>query len=197
MKTAFKINQTLHYLSIGLWVGALMGFVFAATSMFAISKQYDVAVGIAPFNNPAFAKHSADILAGSMVIRTMLLLQYLQVICAVVLIVTTFLHSTIFSRWMYPRLFGKRNLLRIALVIVSVAIMAVAQFVIFPHMQDLYQTMYNPDLSAAAQASARQAFDSHHALSQNLTTVMVVLLIITAFLTSFTQKHDALDLDQD
>lgn len=186
--TLFRLNRALHQLALGTWFGALAAFVIAAINIFTTVPLYHPTIHLAPFDNPAFAAHTTDILAGGIVIHILWMLACLQGICAFLLVLTTILDATLFADYLRRGRRSIPHLARLVLVAAIVVIFAVNHAWIMPRMGSLRGTMYNPQQPPAARAQARDRFDQLHAASEKITTGQAGMLLITLFLGPFVSQ---------
>jgi uncharacterized membrane protein len=155
---AMSVLRFFMLLALVIWIGGIIFFAAAvAPTVFKVLPT----------------RH----LAGAVVTRSLGILHWMGIVCAIVFLITSMLNSY------YTRGGAHPFALRHVLVYMMLALTVVSQFVVSAKMAALRAAMGEIDLVPAADAR-RIAFNQLHAWSTRLEGAVLVLGLIVLFLTA-------------
>jgi hypothetical protein len=151
-----KFLSDIRLLLIGLWLGASVFFVGVAQAAFAVLPQKD--------------------LAGSVVGRSLSIVDYAGIVIAAVLILTSMLGSARVNKlWLWVERF---------LLLVVGAACAVEEFVLGFWMSSIRSQITGPIENAAADDPLKLRFDQLHQYSEWVLMAAMIAALITFFIIS-------------
>lgn len=164
----FRLSVAVYYLLLGVWLGALVGFVITAIQVFDTVRDYSPTLNQLPDSAEALTQRAPDILAGGIVGQVLGALAVLEIICAVGLVALAIVQCTIFRGRLRGGVRGKANLGRLGLLAVAILALALHLGWIAPRIKELRRTMYNPQTTQAERDQARHRFEFHHTASERV-----------------------------
>ncbi len=185
MKTlGFRLTQAAYWLSIGVWLGALIMMAVAAGITFVTVKQYQPTLGAAPYDQLTDVE-PYRILAGGIVGNILHGLAVVQVACALVILVCVSLQVSVYGHQL--RRHGRHwaNFLRLLLLVFPLIAVTADQTVVTPNIWQARQTMYDPAQPPAEREAARAMFDRLHPLSERMVGVSALALAAAAMISAF------------
>ncbi|MCC7147345.1 MAG: hypothetical protein IT443_12940 [Phycisphaeraceae bacterium] len=181
--TGFRLTQAAYWLSLGLWVGALVAVAIAAAVIFKTIRAHEPTIGIEPYRQ--LPERAGDILAGAAVGQTLRALAILQRGCAVVLVICVVLQCAFFADRLAGGAGGWRNVLRVGLLALPMMILMVDLWLVSPRIWTLRGAMYDPQRTPEARALFRVRFMFWHQTSERLVGSAAVLLVAATVASSF------------
>lgn len=181
----FRISVGGWWLSVGIWLGAMIMLAIAAAAVFRTVRSFDPVIGISGYESLAPSAVSAaeggnrhaDIIAGAAVGRTLRALAKLQVICAVVAVVCLAAQTTVFARALAGGAWGWPNVLRMVFVGLPVLILVADLYVVSPRVWQWREKMFDSAATTEQRAQARAAFQQAHHLNENMYKAATLLLV--------------------
>lgn len=153
-----RIVNGIYYTFAGLWFGAMVMLAISAAVTFKTVRA----------QMPAAEPAAQNIFAGNIVGNLIDALAVVQMICAVVIVVCIILQSTAFS---YQLKRGMVNYLRVALLLVPVALLAFDRLHVNPTIR-----IHRAAMVETNDADAKAAFDQYHTLAERLGGATTFLL---------------------
>jgi hypothetical protein len=190
--TGLRATEGIYYLALGVWLGAIVMLAIAAAVTFKTMRAYDPILQTAPYSAPQLQDRAAPILAGAIVGNSLRVLAVLQVSCAVVIGLCVLAQCAIFAEYLRGGVAGRANLLRLALVILPMALLAVELTVISPRIWQQREIMYDPGESEAAREQALTTFRRHHLLSEQIMGAAGLALAGAILVSPFALRHSDL-----
>ena len=185
----FRLLQSIYWLLLGTWFGAIVMLIVSAGLMFATMRTYHPSIGIEPFNQ--FPDRATDILAGATVGHVLMGLAAIQAICAAGVICCTTLQCTMFTDRIVDGVMGWRNLLRIVLLIGPILLLVSDVWIITPQIWHHREAMYDTNAVESARFVARERFDRLHKLDERVVGGAATMLLAAIFVSSFTLHSDS------
>jgi len=186
-----KLVEGLYYLLLGVWVGLMVGFVLAAIAAFGVLPGYQPALGVEPYNDPAFADRAGQVLAGSVVNRLMSMITVLQWGIAVAVGLCLALQGLFAKRWGHGSAFRIANLARVLLIVAAVTMLAYGQWQLNPAMQSLRLDMYRLQHTPTQRQEAQRTFDRLHLQSERLGTATTASLALALLVSPWALRRPA------
>lgn len=177
--TLFRINQALYHTFLGVWLGAMVMLVLAATAAFAFvtGPETTVQATIEGFRSPLTGSDANGWVAGGIVGTAIARLEVLQLVCFAVVGLATAAQCTLFRARLATGATSPRNLLRMLLLLGPVAIVAFNLAVVGPGIDEHRSAKYDPATEPQARATAEAAFDRYHGLSTRTYGAATLLLL--------------------
>lgn len=196
---AWRTVQGLYWLTLGIWLGALVMLVIAAAATFHTVSEYQPILPAHPAHEPVTSVRAVNTLAGAIVGKSLDNLRWMQWICAIATMVCLVLQSTVIANRRLSISGQWINTLRIVLVMMPVLILVADTAVISPKMKQERKSMHDLTQPSPQIERARHAFDRYHDLSQRLFTVQLVMLgcaaLASAFVPDGAKTHAAASRD--
>lgn len=181
---AFRVVQGFYWLGLGAWFGGLVMLAITAAITFRTVREFQPTLQ-PPYDEPGLAEHADSILAGGIVGNVLHGLAAMQIVCAAFVGACVVLQCTVFKPQLVGGPTGRANLLRIALIALSVGVLAVDQLAISPRIWAQRDLMYNLDQPAAVREEAHATFDKLHKLDERVVGASVWMLAAAAFVSAF------------
>ncbi len=175
----FRFVQGVYWLFLGTWFGAIVMLVVSAAIIFKTVRGYEPTIQAAPYNE--FPDKAADILAGGTVGQILAGLAVIQLVCAATVLLCAVVQSTVFADRVVGGVTGWLNVLRIALLLGPMVILAADQLLITPRLGQHRQIMYDAKQPESARAAARQQFDHLHELDERVVGLAAIMLLAAIF----------------
>jgi hypothetical protein len=175
--TGFRVAQSLYWVSLGTWFGAMVMIFLAARSTFAVLPTFQPSINAPPYNHPALAEAAPRILAGAVNGDALRKLGRLAIACAVVSLACVVIQCTAGSPWLERGGRHWANYLRIALIVLPTAILAFDALVFEPRILKQRDVIYSPDLTAEQRQQERRTFGKLHGVSMLLATAATASLL--------------------
>ncbi|BAM04600.1 hypothetical protein [Phycisphaera mikurensis] len=174
-----RINQALYQLFLGVWFGAMVMLVLAATAAFGFVRdpQTTLLVQVEGFGAPLTGSAARGWVAGGIVGAALRRLEILQLICFAGVAAATVLQCTLFRARLAARPASKRNGLRIFLLVVPAAIVLFNLAVVAPGIDANRSMKYDPAAEASRAQAADEAFAFYHGLSTKTYGVSTLMLL--------------------
>jgi hypothetical protein len=166
----------VYWLGLGAWLGALVMLAVAAAITFKTTRQVSPLLVQPEYNLPESAGQGSNILAGLIVGNVIKGLAAVQVICAVLVFAGVAAQG--WTARQAIKAWPKLNRLRVGLLIVPLAALAVSMGYIMPRMWEERTAMYNPELTQDVRKEARARFDGLHKMSERSVGAGAVCLIL-------------------
>lgn len=163
---AARLNNGLHYLALGTWFGAIVMLAIGAAATFQTVRAYDPILNIEPWNQPELAGRAPVVLAGAIVGASLNGLKVVQIICAIFVLATLITQHTLFRTYLTCRITSFRNLIRLALASVPIAVLLLNIFWITPNVLAHRDAMWDMSAPETTREMSRQKFDRFHKLSE-------------------------------
>ncbi|MCX5658966.1 MAG: hypothetical protein NTW19_04500 [Planctomycetota bacterium] len=186
----FRVVQGFYWLGLGAWFGGLVMLAITAAITFRTVREYQPTIENWPQYQPAMAEHDAPILAGGIVGNVLHGLAAMQIVCAAFVGGCVVLQCTVFKKQLVGGPTGRANLLRVALVVLPVGVLAADQLVISPRIWTQREAMYDSDQPEAVRTEAHAEFDRLHKLDERVVGVSVWLLAGAVFASTFAFKTE-------
>jgi hypothetical protein len=183
--TGFRIVQSIYWLSLGTWFGAMVMIFLAARSSFAVLPPYQPSIGAPPYNHPALADVAPRILAGAVNGAALRKLGVLQLICAATVVLCVLLQCTSGSAWLERGGRHWANYLRIGLIVLPIAILSLDALALERRIHAQRDVIYNPNLSPEQRVRERATFGKLHGISMLLATTAALSLMGAILVSSF------------
>ncbi len=188
--TAFRLTQSVYWLSLGTWFGAIVMLIVCAVATFGTVREYQPTLGVQPYNNPAMSDRAPAILAGAIVGNALNGLTKVQLICGVAAVICVVLQCTLFADRLAGGITGWVNLLRIVLIISPLVLLAVDTLGIRPALLHQRQTMYDPQQPEHTLQEAKAKFDQLHRRDEQLVAATALVLLAAVTVSSFVLHSD-------
>ncbi len=182
---AFRIVQGFYWLGLGIWLGALVMLAIMAAVTFRTVRELKPSINAPPYNNPALAERAPVIIAGNIVGNSLRALAVLQLICAVMVVMCLILQCSLFADQLRGGVGGWVNLLRVALVVMPIFILALDANVITPRIWAQRTVMFDVSQAVEVRARAQAVFDRLHKLDERVVGASVWLLMGAVFVSAF------------
>lgn len=187
-----RLTVGTYWLALGTWLGAMIMLALAAAATFHVSREMNVTVPLLEYAPSHLAGRDAEVLGGNIVGRMIDHLSVLQMVCAVLIFITLLFQLTVFRATLHLRAGSAGNVLRVLLLVAALGLLKADRIYINPAVHEHRTRLYEPDLTDAEYADAREAFDTYHHLSENVGKATVFVLI-GAMLTSAFALHPRRD----
>ena len=175
----FRVNQALYQTFLGVWLGAMVMLVLAATAAFGFVKdpQTTLLAQVDGFGGPLTGSAANGWVAGGIVGKALGRLEVLQLVCFAVVGVATLLQCTVFRARLAAAPASKRNGLRVFLLVVPALIVLFNWVVVAPGIDANRAMKYDPAADPVAAEAADEAFAVYHGLSTKSYGVSTLMLL--------------------
>ncbi|MEM1446179.1 MAG: hypothetical protein AAGF84_09005 [Planctomycetota bacterium] len=177
----FRLVQSVYGLLLGLWVGAMVMVVVAATAAFGYIRGLDgiLMVSLAGWSEPLVDSGAEGFLAGGFVGAMLGRLVVVQLICAVGLALCVLAQFLWFPSALIGGRESKRQGVRVFLLAVPAAIVVFNMIVVSPGVDRWRDAKYDPPEGwSASQIEAAEAnFEVYHQLSTRTYGVSTLMLL--------------------
>lgn len=181
----FRVTQAGYSLALGVWVGALVMLGLTAITAFGVIPRYEPVLMAPPFGEPAFEGRGGTVLAGAVVNASLMKLAHLGLAAVAVAAACVAAQTLLFPDRLVKRGRSASNTIRVLLLAILAALVLYERFDLGPALREQLATMYDPDASSAARASARVVFDMLHTRSELLHRALLLLaasaLVVSPF----------------
>ncbi|MEM8782665.1 MAG: hypothetical protein AAGE65_07375 [Planctomycetota bacterium] len=191
----FRLVQSVYVLLLGLWVGAMVMVVVAATASFGFVRGLDgvLLVSLAGWSDPLVDSAAEGFLAGGFVGAMLARLAVLQLVCAAGLAACVAAQFGWFPSALIGGRGSKRQGVRVFLLAVPACIVAFNVLVVTPGIDRHRDAKYDPGTPPEQAAVAEQSFELFHALSTRTYGVSTLMLIGALAMTPWCLKEPAED----
>lgn len=183
---SFRVSVAGWWLSVGVWLGAIIMLALAAAAVFRVVRDFDPTIGIAgyeafaPSSSTALAAEGAnrhaDVIAGAVVGRSLTALAVLQRICAAAAVICLIVQTAFFACHLAGGAWGWPNVLRMVFVGLPVLILAADLYVVSPRVWTLREQMFDNAATTEQRTDARAQFQKVHRLNENMYKASTLLL---------------------
>ncbi|MEM9753714.1 MAG: hypothetical protein AAF916_10060 [Planctomycetota bacterium] len=177
----FRLVQAVYGLLLGLWVGAMVMVVVAATAAFGFVRGLDglLMVSLAGWAEPLVDSGAEGFLAGGFVGAMLGRLVVLQLVCAAGLALCIAAQFAWFPTALVGGRGAKRQGVRVFLLAVPTAIVVFNMVVVSPGVDRWRDAKYDPPAgwTAAQIESAEANFEVYHQLSTRTYGVSTLMLL--------------------
>jgi hypothetical protein len=191
MQTAFRIQQGVYYLLLGMWLGAMVMLVLAATASFAFVREHTLIVGVQGYGEPLKGDTATGFIAGGIVGVALTRLVVLQAVCATALAACVLLQCTRFRAHLDGPVWSKRNRARMFLLLVPTGVLLFNVLVVSPGIDRHRDAKYDPATPPQVAEQADEAFDRYHRLSTRTFGVSTLMLAGAMVLSPWCFKQTA------
>ena len=177
--TGFRLNQALYHAFLGVWLGAMVMLVLAATAAFGFVRdpQTTLLVQVEGFGAPLTGSAANGWVAGGVVGVALGRLEALQLACFAVVGVATLLQCTRFRARLAAPPASKANGARVFLLVVPALIVLFNLAVVGPGIDANRAAKYDPAADPVAAEAADEAFATYHGLSTRTYGVSTLMLL--------------------
>jgi hypothetical protein len=181
----YRLSVGVYYLLLGLWLGGLAGFALAAPPLFQRLRLYQPEAQQRPAETTGWEGPDATIIAGDIATRILANLATLQIIAAIGLAVLVILQCTIFRRWLSRGVRGGANVVRLALLGLAIAALAVQLGWFSPKVRELRREKYQPGQTPQQVTAAHDRLETYHTRSERTLRGITLLLGVTIVISPF------------
>ena len=177
--TGFRVNQAVYQAFLGVWLGAMVMLVLAATAAFGFVRDpaTTLLVQVDGFGGPLTGSEAQGWVAGGIVGLALGRLEVLQLVCFGLVAAATVLQVTMFRGRLAAPPASKRNGARVFLLVVPALIVVFNLLVVAPGIDANRTTKYDPAAEPAAQDAADARFATYHGLSTKTYGVSTLMLL--------------------
>ena len=185
----YRLSQGLFYISTGVWLGALVMLVLAATATFETVRAHQPALPV----ELGLAGDADAILAGAVVGNALNRLMILQLVCAAGACLALTLQHTRYARHLNRGGRSAAGRVRALSLLAAVVVLAANLGWIGPGVWQSRAVMYDASTSIEQRVAARATFDRYHVLSERTHGLAALALASTMLAAPFAggKGHDS------
>lgn len=183
--TLFRLTQAGYWMGLGVWLGAMLMLAVGAAVTFRTVSAYDPALRAPAWRDlaePAGAPAgkyplATRALAGGIVGNMLRALAVIQLVCSIFVLAALACQHAFFAHRLAGGAMGWANLLRVALLLAPMVLLAVDQARLSPAVWKERAIMYDQGQPDAARVAAAERFSRLHTLSERLMGSSMVSLM--------------------